>query len=113
MRDFENSFLAVDTPDGMGCDDLLGHSITYRIAPGPHQGREAFTVANGTASARRHRRQVSAGRRLFVARWGGVRGTRTREAVTSVPLISRARRPAPGARRPAPGARRPRLRDCR
>ena len=34
-RDFENSFLTVDTPDGAGFDDLLGHSITYRIALGP------------------------------------------------------------------------------
>ena len=27
-----------------GFDDLLGHSITYRIALGPHQGRKAFTL---------------------------------------------------------------------
>ena len=26
-RDFENSFLMVDTPDGAGFEDLLGHSI--------------------------------------------------------------------------------------
>lgn len=25
-------------------DDLLGHSVTYRIAVGPHQGRKAFTL---------------------------------------------------------------------
>ena len=37
-------FLAVDTPDGTGFDDLLGHSITYRVALGPHQGRKAFTL---------------------------------------------------------------------
>ena len=28
VRDFENSFLTVDTPDGAGFEDLLGHSIT-------------------------------------------------------------------------------------
>ena len=44
VRDLENSFLAVDTPDGTGFDGLLGHSITYRIALGPHQGRKAFTL---------------------------------------------------------------------
>ena len=44
VRDVENSFLAVDTPDGTGFDDLLGHSITYRVALGPHQGRKAFTL---------------------------------------------------------------------
>ena len=32
VRDLENSLLTVDTPDGAGFDDLLGHSITYRIA---------------------------------------------------------------------------------
>jgi len=25
-------------------DDLIGHSITYRVAVGPHQGRKAFTL---------------------------------------------------------------------
>ena len=35
VRDLENSFLTVDAPDGAGIDDLLGHSITYRIALGP------------------------------------------------------------------------------
>ena len=35
VRDLENSFLTVDSPDGAGFDDLLGHSITYRIALGP------------------------------------------------------------------------------
>ena len=34
----------MDSPDGAGFDDLLGHSITYRIALGPHQGRKAFTL---------------------------------------------------------------------
>ena len=36
--------LTVDTPDGAGFEDLLGHSITYRIALGPHQGRKALTL---------------------------------------------------------------------
>ncbi len=43
VRDLESSFLIVDSPDSSGFDDLLGHSITYRIALGPHQGRKAFT----------------------------------------------------------------------
>jgi len=51
VRDLENSFLAVDTPDGTGFDDLLGHSITYRIALGPHQGRKAFTLQTVPAVA--------------------------------------------------------------
>ena len=44
VRDLENSFLLSDSPDGAGLDDVLGHSITYRIALGPHQGRKAFTL---------------------------------------------------------------------
>ena len=44
VRDFENSFLTVDSPESSGIDDLLGHSITYRIALGPQQGRKAFTL---------------------------------------------------------------------
>ena len=39
VRDVENSFLTLDPTEISGFDDLLGHSITYRIALGPHQGR--------------------------------------------------------------------------
>ena len=31
-------------------DQLLGHSITYRIAVGPHQGRKVFTLQTLAAS---------------------------------------------------------------
>ncbi len=44
MRDLADTFLTLDSPDGSGFEDLLGHSITYRIALGPHQGRKAFTL---------------------------------------------------------------------
>ena len=44
VRDLEDSVLTVDSPDGAGFDALLGHSITYRIALGPHQGHKAFTL---------------------------------------------------------------------
>ena len=44
VRDLEDPFLTVDSPDGAGFDALLGHSITYRIALGAHQGRKAFTL---------------------------------------------------------------------
>jgi hypothetical protein len=51
VRDLENSFLTFDSPDGAGFDDLLGHSITYRIALGAHQGRKAFTLQTVPAVA--------------------------------------------------------------
>lgn len=43
-RDAENSYLATDTVDEDPMNQLLGHSITYRIAVGPQRGRKAFTL---------------------------------------------------------------------
>ena len=48
---WEFSFLTFDSPDGAGVDDLLGHSITYRIALGAHRGRNAFTLQTVPAVA--------------------------------------------------------------
>ncbi|MGB5707046.1 MAG: IS91 family transposase [Arenicellales bacterium] len=44
VRDVENSYLQLDAVDESAMDDLLGHSITYRIAFGPQAGRKAFTL---------------------------------------------------------------------
>jgi hypothetical protein len=46
-RDTGDSYLtaqAVDAPDDDPSHHLLGHSITYRIAIGPQQGRKVFTL---------------------------------------------------------------------
>ena len=43
-RDAENSYLSGDGVEGGRLDQLLGHSITYRIAVGPHAGRKVFTL---------------------------------------------------------------------
>jgi len=46
-RDAGNSYLtaqAVDSADDDSMHHLLGHSITYRIAVGPQQGRKVFTL---------------------------------------------------------------------
>ncbi len=43
-RDGENSYLASDPAQEGPMDQLLGHSITYRIAVGPQQGRKVFTL---------------------------------------------------------------------
>ncbi len=40
----ENSYLTLESRDDTAMDDLLGHSVTYRIAVGPHQGQKAFTL---------------------------------------------------------------------
>jgi len=42
--DAENSYLALDHSDEDPMDKLRGHSITYRIAVGPQQGRKVFTL---------------------------------------------------------------------
>jgi len=34
----------LDAPDEDSMSQLQGHSITYRIAVGPHQGRKVFTL---------------------------------------------------------------------
>ncbi len=43
-RDAESSYLAGEALEAEPLDQLLGHSITYRIAVGPHQGRKVFTL---------------------------------------------------------------------
>jgi len=43
-RDAENSYLASDAVEEDPMNQLLGHSITYRIAVGPQQGRKVFTL---------------------------------------------------------------------
>lgn len=43
-RDAENSYLAGDAVDDDPLNQLLGHSITYRIAVGPQAGRKVFTL---------------------------------------------------------------------
>ncbi len=40
----ENCYLAGEGVDAEPMDQLLGHSITYRIAVGPQQGRKVFTL---------------------------------------------------------------------
>ena len=43
-RDAENSYLTSDMVEEDPMNQLLGHSITYRIAVGPQRGRKAFTL---------------------------------------------------------------------
>ena len=43
-RDAETAWLSGDSDDPGPMDPLLGHSITYRIAVGPHAGRKVFTL---------------------------------------------------------------------
>jgi hypothetical protein len=51
-RDIESAWLSADEPGSGPLDDLLGHSITYRIAVGPRAGQKLFTLQ--TVPARLH-----------------------------------------------------------
>ena len=51
-RDAENSYLSGDAVEAGPLDQLLGHSIMYRIAVGPHAGRKAFTLSSRAAVVR-------------------------------------------------------------
>jgi len=44
VRDCENSFLTTDPEAGGPMNDLIGHSITYRVAMGPRAGQKVFTL---------------------------------------------------------------------
>jgi hypothetical protein len=43
-RDTENCYLAGEAVDEDPMNQLLGSSITYRVAVGPQQGRKVFTL---------------------------------------------------------------------
>ena len=38
MRDIENSYLTLETQDDAAMDDVIAHSVSFRIAAGSHQG---------------------------------------------------------------------------
>jgi hypothetical protein len=63
-RDMEDAWLTTDGPCGP-LDDLIGHSITYRIAVGPRAGQKLFTLqtlpANAAEQQGDHRGAAQAG----------------------------------------------------
>lgn len=44
VQDIENSYLNLDHLEQDSMQDVHGHSITYRIAVGPQQGKKVFTL---------------------------------------------------------------------
>ena len=44
VRDIENTYLELESTEASAMDDLLGHSISYRIAVSPYTGPKAFTL---------------------------------------------------------------------
>jgi len=63
VRDAENDFLEFGPEAGGTMDDLIGHSITYRVAVGPRAGQKVFALQTVPARA--------AEPRPGVAQWAG------------------------------------------
>ncbi len=51
VRDTENAFLELGPAAGGTLDDLIGHSITYRVAAGPRAGQKVFALQTVPARA--------------------------------------------------------------
>jgi hypothetical protein len=58
-RDAESSYLELDPTAGGPMDDLLGHSITYRVAVGPRAGQKVFSLQTVPAQADESRKGVA------------------------------------------------------
>jgi hypothetical protein len=43
-RDCENTYLSFEPAEGAPLNDVIGHSITYRVAVGPRTGQKVFTL---------------------------------------------------------------------
>lgn len=72
-RDCENAWLSSDPGQAAPLDDLVGHSITYRIAVGPRAGQKVFTLQTVPAQrAGEGRSAAQAADRGPVAAWHGV-----------------------------------------
>ncbi len=59
VRDAENDFLELGPAAGGAMDDLIGHSITYRVAVGPRAGQKVFALQTVPARAAEPRPGVS------------------------------------------------------
>jgi len=58
-RDIENAYLAFDPGEEAPINALLGASITYRIATGPHGGQKVFTLQTLPVEPEAPRREVA------------------------------------------------------
>ena len=86
VRDAEQSYLALDESEEDSMNQLQGHSITYRIAVGPHQGRKVFTLQTLPGSEEPFVDNGGRGSRFLAACQRGRQSERTKEARADLPL---------------------------
>ena len=87
--DAENSYLSEDAVEGGLLEQLVGHSVTYRIAVGPHAGRKVFTLQ--TLPDCKEPSDDCVGKVAGFSLHGGrSQGTRAQEAGTLLPLYRQA-----------------------
>jgi len=58
-RDAESSFLELDPNGGGPLDDLIGHSITCRVAVGARSGQKVFSLQTVAAREEEPRKGVA------------------------------------------------------
>jgi Putative transposase len=58
-RDAESSYLELDSAAGGSLDDLIGHSIPYRVAVGPRAGQKVFSLQSVPARADEPKKEVA------------------------------------------------------
>ena len=104
--DAENCYLTGDAADDDSMAHLQGHSITYRIAVGPHQGRKVFTLQTLPACDPDDPDTVGKTAGFSSACRGGGQSPGTGQAGTAVPLYYKAGRirETPVTDRPRQGA---------
>ena len=58
-RDAESSYLELNPDAGGPLDDLIAHSITYRVAVGPRAGQKVFSLQTVPARGEEPRKEVA------------------------------------------------------
>jgi hypothetical protein len=65
-----NSYLQLDAIEEDPMQQLLGHSITYRVAVGPQQGKKVFTLQTVPATESEGNSQVAQKSGFSLTLWG-------------------------------------------
>src|SRR5881394_1615044 len=104
-RDCENSYLTLDPASGGAMDDLIAHSITYRVAMGLRSGQKVFALQSVPAGPLEEQRRGVAQAAGFSLDAGIVIEAEQRGAHSRPSAGSQRGKSATGRSRSDPGAR--------